>query len=86
MHPIYAQLDAQIEALKKDGLYKKERFIASPQNAEITVSPHNHVLNFCANNYLGLADHPVLVETAQNAFRECSFLNSYVFYKIFVTI
>ncbi|OGT43535.1 MAG: glycine C-acetyltransferase [Gammaproteobacteria bacterium RIFCSPHIGHO2_12_FULL_40_19] len=73
MHPIYTQLDGQIEELKKDGLYKKERFIASPQNAEITVSPHNHVLNFCANNYLGLADHPVLIETAQNALKEYGF-------------
>lgn len=73
MHPLYSQLETQIDALKQNGLYKKERFITSPQNAEITVSPHHSVLNFCANNYLGLADHLTLIETAQNAVKEYGF-------------
>lgn len=73
MHPLYSQLEKQISELKTQGLYKKERYITSPQNAEITVSPHNHVLNFCANNYLGLSDHPTLIETAQNALKEYGF-------------
>lgn len=73
MHPLYSQIEKQISELKEQGLYKKERFITSAQNAEITVSPHNHVLNFCANNYLGLADHPVLIETAQNALKDYGF-------------
>ncbi len=73
MHPLYTQLANQLEELKQNGLYKKERFISSPQNAEITVSPKTHVLNFCANNYLGLADHPTLIETAQKAVKEHGF-------------
>lgn len=73
MHPLYAQLENQISELQSQGLYKQERFITSPQNADITVSPHNHVLNFCANNYLGLADHPTLIETAQHAVKEYGF-------------
>lgn len=73
MHPLYSQLENQLSELKDQGLYKKERFIVSPQNAEITVSPHQHVLNFCANNYLGLADHPTLIEAAQQAVKEHGF-------------
>ncbi|HLB56118.1 MAG TPA: glycine C-acetyltransferase [Coxiellaceae bacterium] len=73
MHPLYSQLEKQISELKQNGLYKKERFIISPQNAEITVAPHDHVLNFCANNYLGLADHPTLIEAAQHAVKEYGF-------------
>lgn len=73
MHPLYSQLEKQLSELKTQGLYKKERFITSPQNAEITVSSHNHVLNFCANNYLGLADHPLLIETAQQALKDYGF-------------
>lgn len=73
MHPLYAQLESQIETLKQEGLYKKERLITSPQNADITIPSGKHVLNFCANNYLGLADHPTLIETAQNAVKEYGF-------------
>src|SRR3990167_1707469 len=73
MHPLYSQLENQLNQLTRDGLYKKERFITSPQNAGITVAPHHHVLNFCANNYLGLADHPVLIETAQQALKDYGF-------------
>lgn len=61
-------LSAQTQELKRSGLYKEERVITSPQQADIAVQPGDkHVLNFCANNYLGLANHPELVQAAQNA-------------------
>lgn len=55
-------LQKEIEQLKKDGLYKKERVITSQQSADIEVEDGRHVINFCANNYLGLANHPRLIE------------------------
>jgi len=61
-----AKLRADTEALKEQGLYKAERVITSPQRASIDVGG-KAVLNFCANNYLGLADHPTLIETAKKA-------------------
>lgn len=73
MHPIFTQLENQLAELKSQGLYKAERFITSPQDSEITVLPKKHVFNFCANNYLGLADHPTLIETAQKALKEYGF-------------
>ncbi len=73
MHPILKDLENKLAELKTQGLYKSERFIASPQNAEITVQPNQHVLNFCANNYLGLADHPDLIVAAEKALPEYGF-------------
>src|SRR3990167_9504482 len=73
MHPFYSQIENQIDELRNQGLYKQERFISSPQNAEITVTPNQHVLNFCANNYLGLANHPLLIKTAQQALEHNGF-------------
>ncbi len=60
-------LKAQTEQLREEGLYKDERIISSPQQAAIKVAGGAEVLNFCANNYLGLANHPALVEAAQKA-------------------
>ncbi len=62
-------LDRQIAALKAQGLYKAERIIVSPQGAGIDVAdaPVGDMLNFCANNYLGLSNHPILIETAKAA-------------------
>ena len=54
-----------LEGLKADGLYKSERIIVSPQCANIAVNTGQKVLNMCANNYLGLADHPEVVKAAQ---------------------
>ena len=64
---ILAYLQQEIDELKKSGLYKAERYITSPQRSDITVEPNKHVLNFCANNYLGLADYSELVKTAKAA-------------------
>jgi glycine C-acetyltransferase len=63
-------LSAELEALKNDGLYKSERIITSPQAARITVRGNGEVLNFCANNYLGLADSPALIKAAQTSLKE----------------
>ena len=66
-------LAAQTEALKEQGLYKQERFIAGPQQASIEVRENGgtrEVLNLCANNYLGLANHPAILEAAHAALDE----------------
>jgi glycine C-acetyltransferase len=60
-------LDNELAKLKEDGLFKPERIITSPQSADITVANDDHVINFCANNYLGLADNEMLVERAKEA-------------------
>jgi len=62
-----ADLAQRTDALVDDGLFKAERVIASPQTAHITLADGSHVLNLCANNYLGLADHPALVQAAHAA-------------------
>jgi len=56
--------------IKDAGLYKSERVIESPQDAEITVGGGQKVLNMCANNYLGLSDHPALLEAAHEGLRK----------------
>lgn len=60
-------LQNEIDTIKDNGLYKKERIITSPQGAEITISTGETVLNFCANNYLGLSSHPEVVQAAKDA-------------------
>ena len=62
-------LRTQLDDLKAKGLYKAERRIESPQRSSITVS-HREVVNFCANNYLGLANHPEIVAAAQEGLKE----------------
>lgn len=60
-------LAAELQGIKDAGLYKKERIITSPQAAEITTLEGGDVLNFCANNYLGLSSHPEVIEAAKTA-------------------
>ena len=67
------QLSQQTQSLHEQGLYKSERVIASPQQAAIRVQGGGEVLNFCANNYLGLSDHPALVKAAQEALPKYGF-------------
>jgi glycine C-acetyltransferase len=57
----------KIAEIEKAGLFKRERVIDSPQQAKLTVAAGAEVLNLCANNYLGLANHPAVVEAAQSA-------------------
>ena len=56
-----------LEEIKAQGLYKNERIITGPQNAEIPIADGRRVINLCANNYLGLADHPALIAAAKEA-------------------
>ncbi|MCI1719902.1 MAG: glycine C-acetyltransferase [Bacteroidales bacterium] len=62
-----AHLKSEIKSIKDAGLYKDERIITSPQRADITVKGGKKVLNFCANNYLGLSDNPRLIKAAKAA-------------------
>ncbi len=64
LQPVLKQELAQIET---DGLYKTERIIITPQGADIKVSTGQEVVNFCANNYLGLSSHPAVIAAANNA-------------------
>ncbi|MBW3566872.1 MAG: aminotransferase class I/II-fold pyridoxal phosphate-dependent enzyme, partial [Proteobacteria bacterium] len=60
----------ELSALHEAGLSKDERIITSQQQADIEVAGGEHVLNFCANNYLGLANHPALIEAGRDALAE----------------
>ena len=60
------QLQSELDAIKQEGLYKKERIIVNPQGSSIRVSTGENVLNFCANNYLGLSSHPEVVQAAKD--------------------
>ena len=66
-------LSAELEEIETAGLYKKERVIVTQQKAEISVNTGQEVLNFCANNYLGLSNSPVLIEAAKNALDQRGF-------------
>ena len=61
----YSQIRQQLETTRQDGLFKQERRITSAQQAEISVDHGTPVINFCANNYLGLANHPALIQAAK---------------------
>ena len=61
------QVSRTLEEIRSQGLYKTERIITSPQDAKIEIAGGKRVLNMCANNYLGLADHPALIAAAKQA-------------------
>ena len=63
---IKEHLQNELDTIQNNGLFKKERIITSPQGAEITVNGET-VLNFCANNYLGLSSHPEVIQAAKDA-------------------
>ncbi len=63
---IQQHLQNELDTIEKNGIFKKERVITSPQGAEITVNGET-VLNFCANNYLGLSSHPEVIQAAKDA-------------------
>ncbi|AQT68920.1 2-amino-3-ketobutyrate coenzyme A ligase [Anaerohalosphaera lusitana] len=66
-------LNSELQKIKESGLYKSERIITSPQDASIEVKSGQKVLNFCANNYLGLADNPEVIEAARESFDKWGF-------------
>ena len=72
MNTIQNRLQDEISGIKEAGLYKQERIIESQQQAEITVNK-KQVLNFCANNYLGLANHPALIQAAKEGVEKWGF-------------
>ncbi|MCL4148487.1 UNVERIFIED_CONTAM: hypothetical protein GTU68_042182 [Idotea baltica] len=63
---IEKELQAELKSIEEAGLYKKERIIIGPQGADITVSNGDEVINFCANNYLGLSAHPEVIQAAKD--------------------
>ncbi len=67
------RFESELQSIRDAGLYKQERVITSPQAAQIRVRPDREVLNFCANNYLGLADDPDLVRAAQEGLERYGF-------------
>jgi glycine C-acetyltransferase len=66
-NPARPRLEAELESIREQGLYKTERVITTPQSASIRTADGREVLNFCANNYLGLADHPDIIAAAKDA-------------------
>ena len=72
MNTIQNRLNKELSNINKAGLFKQERIIQSQQNAEITVND-TKVLNFCANNYLGLANHPQLIQAAKDGVEKWGF-------------
>lgn len=59
-------LQSELQTIEENGIFKSERIITSPQGAEITISTGENVLNFCANNYLGLSSHPEVIQAAKD--------------------
>lgn len=63
---LQTQLQEELDTLKKDGLFKSERHIITPQAADIAITGGKEVINFCANNYLGLSSHPEVIQAAKD--------------------
>ncbi|MAH12010.1 MAG: glycine C-acetyltransferase, partial [Acidimicrobiaceae bacterium] len=69
----YDQIATTLDQIRDTGLWKPERLITSPQGGRVQVDGAGEVLNFCANNYLGLADHPDIVKAAQDTMNDYGF-------------
>jgi len=67
MYSIQQRLEKDLQEIKANGLYKNERIITTPQGADIKTTAGNEVINFCANNYLGLSSHPKVIEAAKKS-------------------
>ncbi|KKK76133.1 hypothetical protein LCGC14_2866740 [marine sediment metagenome] len=70
---IKEHLQDEIQNIKEEGLYKKERIITSPQGAVIKLDSGKEVINFCANNYLGLSSHPEVIQAAKDTLDKLGF-------------
>jgi glycine C-acetyltransferase len=66
-YPMQSYLEQELKAIQEAGLFKRERIITTPQDAVIKTNEGGEVLNFCANNYLGLSSHPMVVQAAKDA-------------------
>ena len=75
---IKEHLQSELQTIEENGIFKSERIITSPQGAEITISTVEKVLNFCANNYLGLSSHPEVIQAAKEAMATQGFGHSSV--------
>ncbi|MDR3623911.1 MAG: glycine C-acetyltransferase [Chlamydiales bacterium] len=72
-HAFYTHLEKELETLKNNGLYKQERIITSPQSASISLNSGKQVLNFCANNYLGLGSNSEVIQAAKESYSKYGF-------------
>ena len=73
MHKLLEPYNAILKQIKEDGLYKEERIITTPQSIEIETKDGHSVLNFCANNYLGLSNHPSIINAAKKGLDDYGF-------------
>lgn len=71
--PLLDHIKSELNSIRDAGLYKNERVITTPQDAHISVAGRDQILNLCANNYLGLADHPEIVRAATDALQRWGF-------------
>ena len=73
MNELNKILQKELDLIKKNGLYKSERIIHSAQDSEIRINNNKKVLNFCANNYLGLSNHPDILNESINGIKKYGF-------------
>ena len=66
----YSSINKEVKSIKSDGLFKEERLISSPQGTKVTLNDGSEVLNFCANDYLGLASNQDVIMAAKNSLDE----------------
>src|SRR5258706_11391554 len=71
-------LEKELNSIREAGLYKRERIISTPQAADIKTTDRKEVINFCANNYLGLSSHPRVIASAKNPIDTHGFGMAYV--------